>query len=33
VDKDLNVDLDAHKGCILNSRVLWTFATAPRVLG
>ena len=33
VDKDLNVDLDAHKGCILNSRVLWTFATAARVLG
>ena len=33
VGKDLNVDLDAHKGCILNSRVLWTFATAARVLG
>ena len=33
VDKDLNVHLDAHKGCILNSRVLWTFATAARVLG
>ena len=33
VDKDLNVHQDAHKGCILNSRVLWTFATAARVLG
>ena len=33
VDKDLNVHHDAHKGCILNSRVLWTFATAYRVLG
>lgn len=33
VDKDLNVHLDAHKGCILNSRVLWTFATAARILG
>ena len=32
VDKDLNVRKDAHKGCILNSRVLWTFATAARVL-
>ncbi len=33
VDKDLNVQRDAHKGCILNSRVLWTFATAARVTG
>ncbi|MDD6050291.1 MAG: AGE family epimerase/isomerase [Clostridiales bacterium] len=33
VDKDLVVHKDAHKGCILNSRVLWTFATAARVLG
>lgn len=33
VDKDLNVVRDAHKGCILNSRILWTFATAARVLG
>ena len=33
VDYDLNVLKDAHKGCILNSRVLWTFATAARVLG
>ena len=32
VDKDLNVIKDSHKGCILNSRVLWTFATAARVL-
>lgn len=33
VDKDLVVDKDAHKGCILNSRILWTFSTAARVLG
>ncbi len=33
VDKDLNVRKEAHKGCILNSRILWTFATAARVLG
>ncbi len=33
VDKDLNVKKEAHKGCILNSRVLWTFATAARVTG
>ena len=33
VDKDLNVNRAAHKGCILNSRILWTFATAARVLG
>ncbi|MBQ8556657.1 MAG: AGE family epimerase/isomerase [Clostridia bacterium] len=33
VDKDLTVMKDAHKGCILNSRILWTFATAARVLG
>ena len=33
VDKDLNVLADAHKGCILNSRILWTFSTAARVLG
>ena len=32
VDKDLAVNRDAHKGCILNSRILWTFATAARVL-
>lgn len=33
VDQDLTVDKAAHKGCILNSRILWTFATAARVLG
>ena len=33
VDKDLAVNRAAHKGCILNSRILWTFATAARVLG
>ena len=33
VDKDLVVNRAAHKGCILNSRILWTFATAARVLG
>ncbi len=33
VDKDLNVRREAHKGCILNSRILWTFSTAARVLG
>ena len=32
VDKNLVVKQDAHKGCILNSRTLWTFATAARVL-
>lgn len=33
VDKNLVVKPEAHKGCILNSRTLWTFATAARVLG
>lgn len=33
VDKDLAVKKDAHKGCILNSRLLWTFSTACRVTG
>lgn len=33
VDKDLLVNPKAHKGCILNSRILWTFATATRILG
>lgn len=33
VDYDLNVKKDAHKGCILNSRILWTFSTAARVTG
>ncbi len=33
VDKNLTVDKAAYKGCILNSRILWTFSTAARVLG
>ncbi len=33
VEHDLTVRRDAHKGCILNSRILWTFATAARVTG
>ncbi len=33
VTKELAVKKDAHKGCILNSRTLWSFATAARVLG
>ena len=33
VDKELNVVKDADKGCILNSRILWSFSTAARVLG
>lgn len=33
VTKELVVDKQAHKGCILNSRTLWSFATAARVLG
>lgn len=32
VDFDLNVHKNAHKGCILNSRILWTFSTAARIL-
>ncbi len=32
VDKELNVKKDADKGCILHSRILWTFSTAARVL-
>ncbi len=32
VDKELNVRKDADKGCILHGRILWTFATAARVL-
>ena len=32
VDKHLVAHPHAHKGCILNSRTLWTFATAARVL-
>ncbi len=33
MDVNLTLDRDAHKGCILNSRILWTFSTAARVLG
>ena len=33
VDKELNVKKDADKGCILHARILWTFATAARLLG
>ncbi len=32
VDKELTVVPDADKGCILNSRILWTFSTAARQL-
>lgn len=32
LDIDLNLDRDAEKGCILNSRILWFFSTAARVL-
>ena len=32
VDSSLHVNREAHKGCILNSRILWTFSTAARVL-
>ena len=32
VDFDLNVRKNAPKGCILNSRILWTFSTAARIL-
>ena len=32
VDEHLNVSPDAHKGCILNSRILWTFSSAARIL-
>lgn len=32
MDNDLVIDRTAFKGCILNSRILWTFATAARVL-
>lgn len=33
VDKELRIVRNADKGCILNSRILWTFSTAARVLG
>ncbi|MEG0901509.1 MAG: AGE family epimerase/isomerase, partial [Clostridia bacterium] len=32
VDESLTPNLDAHKGCILHSRILWSFSTAARVL-
>lgn len=32
VDRNLKVKKDAHKGCILNSRLLWTFSSAGRIL-
>lgn len=32
VDKELRVVKEADKGCILNSRILWTFSTAAREL-
>ncbi|SFK60530.1 mannobiose 2-epimerase [Lachnospiraceae bacterium KH1T2] len=32
VDFDLNVNKEAEKGCILNSRILWFFASAYKVL-
>ena len=33
MDNDLNVNRQADKGCILNSRILWTFATAAKSRG
>lgn len=33
VDFDLNVHKDASKGCILNSRILWFFSKAYKILG
>ena len=32
VDKALNIEKKADKGCILHSRILWTFSTAARQL-
>ena len=32
MDEELRLRKDADKGCILNSRILWTFSTAARVL-
>ena len=32
MDEDMKLDRKADKGCILNSRILWTFATAAREL-
>ena len=33
VDKGLNIQREADKGCILHSRILWTFSAAARILG
>ena len=33
VDEELRTDPKADKGCILNSRILWTFSTAAGTLG
>ena len=33
LDFDLNLDKEAVKGCILNSRILWFFSNAYLVLG
>ena len=33
VDYDLNIRKDYEKGCILNSRILWFFSNAYRLLG
>ncbi|MBR2662619.1 MAG: AGE family epimerase/isomerase [Clostridia bacterium] len=33
VDKALKVIPEADKGCILHSRILWSFSTAARILG
>ena len=32
VDVDLKLDKTGEKGCILNSRILWTFSNAVLVL-
>ena len=32
-DRDLTVRKDADKGCILNSRIMWTFSSAALALG
>ena len=32
VDKELNIDRKADKGCILHARILWTFSSAARIL-
>ena len=33
MDNNLLLNRTADKGCILNSRILWTFSTAARQLG